>query len=74
MVPPRLTVKAPCAVLFTNRDDSVVQIQGADSPQGFLLGEMAKDQSWAHTYKDPGEFEYFNTKNPSMRGVVVVQR
>lgn len=77
LVPSRLTVKAPCAVLFTNRDDAVVQIQGNDvsAPGGsFILGEMGKDQSWAHTYKEPGEFEYWNTKNPSMKGVVLVQR
>lgn len=76
-MPSRLTVKAPCAVLFTNRDDAVVQIQGNDvsAPGGsFILGEMGKDQSWAHTYKEPGEFEYWNTKNPSMKGVVLVQR
>ena len=66
---PRLVVKAPCAVLFTNRDDAVVQIQGHD----FLLGEMGKDQSWAHTYRDPGQFEYFNAKDPSLRGAVLVQ-
>jgi len=77
LAPPRLTVKAPCAIMFTNRDDDVVQIQGNDTsaPDGiFLLGEMGKDQSWAHTYKDPGEFEYWNTKNPSMKGIVAVVR
>ena len=67
--PERLTVTPNCAVLFSNRDDAIVQIQGHD----FLLGAMEKDQSWAHTYKEPGVFQYFNTKNPDQRGTVMVQ-
>lgn len=72
VTPDRLVVKAPCAVLFTNRDDPVVQIQGQDATP-FTLGEMGKDQSWAHTYKNPGQYEWFNTKDPALRGTVVVQ-
>lgn len=70
ITPETLTVKAPCVVLFSNRDDAVQQIQGHD----FLLGEMGKDQSWAHTYKDPGSFPWVSTKDPALKGRVIVQR
>ena len=69
VIPETLTVKAPCVVLFSNRDDAVHQIQGHD----FLLGEIGKDQSWAHTYNDPGSFPYLSTKDPALRGRVIVQ-
>ena len=67
--PERLVIRPNCAVLFTNRDEAVVQIQGHD----FLLGEMGRDQSWAHTYREAGVFEYFDAKDPRVRGTVVVQ-
>lgn len=68
-IPERLVVPKNCAVMFTNRDDTVIQIQGHD----FILGEMGKDESWAHTYKEPGTFPFFNAKSDTMRGTVVVQ-
>lgn len=68
--PETLNVTAPCVVLFSNRGESVAQIQGHD----FLLGEMAKDQSWAHTYKEPGAFEYVDIRNAGIRGRVIVRR
>lgn len=71
-VPDHLVVPRNCAVLFTNRSDAVVQVHGKDSPDDFLLGEMGRDQSWAHTYKTPGEFELTNTKDPGMRAKVTV--
>lgn len=67
--PVRLVIRTNCAVLFTNRDEALIQIQGHD----FTLGEMGKDQAWAHTYKEPGSFEIFNTNNPAQRAAVVVQ-
>ncbi len=42
-----------CVVMFTNRGAAIHQIQGPD----FLLGEIGKDQSWAHTYATPGNFD-----------------
>lgn len=73
LVPATLTVPRNCVVMFTNRDDPVVQIQGRDGTEDFLLGETGKDQSWAHTYKNPGESEFFNTKDPNLRGKVTVK-
>ncbi len=67
--PDPLVVRPNCAVLFTNRDDTVIQIQSTD----FQLGEIGKDQSWAHTYKEPGEYPYFNVKDPSVKGTVIVR-
>lgn len=72
-IPASLTVPKNCAILFTNRSEPIVQIQGRDQPDDFLLGEMGKDQSWAHTYKTPGEYEFLNTSNPSMRGKIIVR-
>lgn len=68
-VPDRLVVKVNCAVLFTNRDDAPVQVQGPD----FVLGEMAKDGAWARTFRDPGTFEIHNAKDPTQRATVIVQ-
>lgn len=72
-IPPSLTVPRNCAIMFTNRSEPMVQIQGKDQPEDFLLGEMGKDQSWAHTYKTPGEYEFLNTNNPTMRGKITVR-
>lgn len=72
-IPATLIVPKNCAIMFTNRSEPVVQIQGKDQPEDFLLGEMGKDQSWAHTYKTPGEYEFLNTTNPSMRGKITVR-
>lgn len=72
-IPASLTVPKNCAIMFTNRSEPVVQIQGKDQPEDFLLGEMGKDESWAHTYKTPGEYEFMNTSNPSMRGKITVR-
>jgi len=72
-IPASLTVPKNCAIMFTNRSEPIVQIQGKDQPEDFLLGEMGKDQSWAHTYKTPGEYEFMNTSNPSMRGKITVR-
>ncbi|MEK7215006.1 MAG: hypothetical protein AAB289_05365 [Chloroflexota bacterium] len=68
--PERLAIPVNCAVLFTNRDDTLVQIQGHD----FTLGEMSKDQAWAHTYKEAGSFEIFNAKNPTQRAAILVRQ
>lgn len=72
LTPKTLTVPRNCVVMFTNRGDSIVQIQGRDGAEDFVLGETGKDQSWAHTYKNPGGFEFFNTKDPTLRGKVTV--
>lgn len=66
--PDRFTVPRNCVLLFSNRDDTIEQIQG----HNYLLGEMGKDQSWAHTYRDPGTFEFWSTKNSALRGTVTV--
>ena len=72
-IPANLTVPRNCAIIFTNRSEPIVQIQGRDQPEDFLLGEMGKDQSWAHTYKTPGEYEFMNRGDSSMRGKITVR-
>ena len=72
LIPATLRVPRNCVVMFTNRGDSIVQIQGRDGAEDFLMGQTGKDQSWAHTYKNAGEFEFFNTKDSTLRGKVTV--
>ena len=67
--PATLTVPMGCVVMFTNRGATIHQIQGPD----FILGEIGKDQSWAHTYATPGNFEFWSTKDPALRGTITVQ-
>ncbi len=66
--PDKLTMKAPCRVLFTNRDPEPVQLQGP----GFVLPEMNKDDSWVQTFAEPGTYAWVDVKSDTVKGVLIL--
>lgn len=67
-VPERLTVKAPCRILFTNRDEQPVQFMGPN----FIIGELKKDESWVQTFRDPGNYPWSDGNDPNVKGTIIV--
>ncbi|GEM_PF-2587692 len=65
--PDKLTMKAPCRVLFTNRDPEPIQLQGP----GFVLPEMNKDDSWVQTFATPGTYEWMDVKS-DIKGTLIL--
>ncbi|NIP80798.1 MAG: amidase [Gemmatimonadetes bacterium] len=71
--PAELTVKAGTTVVFHNLDampggHSVVADDGSFASPG-----LAKDETWSHTFKDPGEYSYSLKEHPSAKGRIVVE-
>lgn len=65
-----LEVKVGDTVTWTNDDNAVHTVTAAD---GSLDSDFIQPgQSWSYTFTDTGEFNYFCTPHPWMRGKVVV--
>lgn len=69
VTPATVTVKAPCRIMFTNRDETPVQISG----QGFQIGPLGKDESWVQSFRQPGTYAWADSNTPAITGTIVVQ-
>lgn len=67
--PATLTIKAPCRVMFTNRDAEPVRI----GTSFFQLGPLGKDESWVQTFREPGTYQWTDANDPTITGTIVVQ-
>ncbi len=65
-----LEVEVGDTVTWTNDDNAVHTVTSADG--SFDSESVQPGQSWSHTFIDAGEFNYFCTPHPWMRGTVVV--
>ena len=73
--PESLSVAAGKAVTWTNFDDIAHTVTAGtpDAPTGaFDSGDRTKDQTFRHTFSDPGTFTYFCKNHNGMRGEVKV--
>lgn len=73
--PPTITVDAGTTIVWTNRDDIQHTITSGtpDAPTGrFDSGFFYQGETYARTFTEPGEYQYFCRRHPSMRGVVIV--
>jgi len=69
VTPATVTVKAPCRIMFTNRDEKPIQITG----QGFQIGPLGKDESWVQSFPRPGSYAWADAGTPAIAGTIVVQ-
>ena len=66
--PETLQVKAPCRILFTNRDEQPLQVMGPN----FIIQALGKDESWVQTFREPGTIAWVDGNDPNVRGIIVV--
>jgi plastocyanin len=71
--PAEITIAAGTTVVFHNLDQmpgghSVVADDGSFHSPG-----LAKDQSWSHTFDEPGIYTYSIKEHPAARGRIVVE-
>lgn len=71
--PAELTVAAGTTVVFHNLDEmpgghSIVADDGS-----FQSPPLGKDQSWSHTFSEPGTFAYAIKEHPAAKGAIVVE-
>ena len=69
--PATLTVTAGTTVTWTNHDDIPHNIVERD--QKFKSKALDTDDSYAHTFAEPGTYEYFCGLHPKMVGKVIVE-
>lgn len=69
VTPATISAKAPCRIMFTNRDETPVQITG----QGIQIGPLGKDESWVQSFRQPGTYTWADLTNPSIAGTIVIQ-
>jgi plastocyanin len=73
--PGEITVKKGTTIVWTNGDDiehSVTAGKPGKESGAFDSGFFTKGGSHAHTFNEPGTFEYFCKRHPSMKAKVVV--
>ena len=66
-----LTVPVGTTVTWVNRDDQIHTATAVDG--SFDSGFLAEGESFSQTFDTPGEYEYFCTPHPWMRGRIVVE-
>jgi nitrite reductase (NO-forming) len=70
--PLELMVPLGATVTWTNDDPGMPHTVTAKDGS-FDSGIFQSGQSWSHTFDKPGDFEYFCTLHPWMRGMVMVE-
>ena len=68
--PATIEIKKGDTVEWTNED---ITPHTATSTPFFDSGSIASDQSWRHTFTEPGDFPYACTFHPDMKADVVVK-
>lgn len=69
--PATITVPAGTTITWTNRDDMPHTVVAQD--KSFRSKALDTDQTFSHTFSEPGEFVYFCSIHTSMVGKVVVR-
>jgi plastocyanin len=69
--PAVLTIPAGTTVTWTNRDDIPHTV--TESAQHFKSTALDTDDSFSHTFDEPGTYEYFCSLHPKMTGRIVVE-
>ena len=70
-IPETLTVKAGATVTWVNEDD--VPHTVVSTTKKFSSQVLDTDGKYAHTFTDPGTYEYYCSVHPHMKGKVIVQ-
>jgi len=68
--PATVEVKSGDTVEWKNED---ITPHTATAIPSMNSGPIASDQSWRHTYTEPGDFPYACTFHPEMKGTVIVK-
>ena len=71
--PGTLTVKRGTTVTWTNKDDDVHTIKGADGPEAFSSPALESGARFGFTFQHAGTYHYICTVHPYMHGVIVVR-
>jgi plastocyanin len=69
--PPDLTVAAGTTVTWKNDDDEVHRVMAVD--KGFSSAALDTDDSFSHTFAQPGVYHYICSVHPYMVGKIVVK-
>ncbi len=69
--PPTLTVAPGTKVTWTNHDDIPHTI--VSSAQGFHSKALDTDDAFSFTFATSGEYEYFCSLHPKMKGIIIVK-
>jgi plastocyanin len=67
-----LTIAAGTKVVWTNQDDIPHTVTSADG-RDLRSGALDSGDSFAFEFGKPGNYRYFCSLHPKMRGIVVVQ-
>ena len=71
--PATIEVAAGTKVTWTNNDSIEHTVTTEDgAPASFDSGEFGQGESFSFTFDEPGEYNYFCTPHPYMKGIVVV--
>lgn len=69
--PEHIVVKAGTTVVWTNKDSVAHTV--TDSNNVFDSNLISPGETWSHTFKDGGTYNYYCTIHPWMRGAVEVE-
>jgi plastocyanin len=69
--PAELTIAPGTTVTWTNRDDIPHTVVDVDKT--FKSSVLDTDETYEHTFVDPGTYRYFCSLHPKMTGRVVVR-
>ena len=71
--PAEVTVPAGTKVTWVNHDDVPHTVTSSGKIREMKSDALDTDQSYSHTFKAPGRFEYYCAVHPHMTGVIVVK-
>ena len=70
--PTTLTIKKGDSVMWKNRD-SVSHTVTSDSGEEINSQSLNIDQTYSHTFSNPGTYTYHCTPHPRMKGTIIVE-
>lgn len=70
-VPPAITVAKGDTVYWNNQDKVTHAVAGTDD--SFSAGTIFEGGEGSYTFTEPGTYEYYSTKYPTVKGTVIVE-
>ena len=71
--PTELKIVAGTTVIFRNQDEMPGGHTIVADDESFESPGLAKDESWSHTFSDPGAYGYSIKEHPSAKGRIMVE-
>ncbi len=69
--PAEISIAAGSTITWQNKDSVIHTV--TDRGNSFDSGNLARDETYSHTFEEKGAFEYYCIPHPYMQGKIIVE-